>query len=162
MIRLCATSPSGSVMAARVNIRDWRYGDSTVGLHRADLQAEREAAAGTQVPATGPGERVTGGNANGDTPFQLSHIGWSCLNVPGHGVHCLDPHFDHERASNTHYQVKVFDTADPSSDAATFLGTESLLRSDHYHGQPCLPGHGEYFAIPLGPSVYYGCHHFDF
>jgi hypothetical protein len=112
--------------------------------------------------ATRPSQRATAGNANGNTPSQLSHIGWSCLNVPGHGVHCLDPHFDHERASNTHYQVKVFDTADPSSDDATFLGTESLLRSDQYHGQPCLPGHGEYFAIPLGPSVYYGCHHFDF
>jgi hypothetical protein len=74
--------------------------------------------------ATGPSQRATAGNANGNTPFQLSHIGWSCLNVPGHGVHCLDPHFDHERASNTHYQVKVFDTADPSSDDATFRHRE--------------------------------------
>jgi hypothetical protein len=96
-------------------------------------------------------------NGDGNTPFRLTEAGWNCLNVPGHGVHCEDPHA--EIGSGVHIQVKVFDTADPSSDSAAFLGTESLVRADHYKGQPCLPGHGTYFLLPFG---YYACHHFDF
>lgn len=94
---------------------------------------------------------------DGSTPFRLTQAGWHCLNVPGHGVHCEDPHA--AIGSSVHIQVKVFDTADPLSDSARFLGTESLVRADHYKGQPCLPGHGDYFLLPFG---YYACHHFDF
>lgn len=72
-------------------------------------------------------------------------------------MHCEDPHA--EIGSSVHIQVKVFDTSDVGSDSAPFLGTESLVRADHYKGQPCLPGHGEYFLLPFG---YYACHHFDF
>jgi hypothetical protein len=79
------------------------------------------------------------------------------VNVPGHGVHCEDPHA--EIGSSVHIQVKVFDTSDVASTSATFLGTESLVRADHYRGQPCLPGHGDYFLLPFG---YYACHHYDF
>ena len=77
--------------------------------------------------------------------------------LPGHGVHCEDPHA--EIGSSVHIQVKVFDTSDVGADSAPFLGTESLVRADHYHGQPCLPGHGEDLLLPFG---YYACHHFDF
>jgi hypothetical protein len=94
---------------------------------------------------------------DGNTPSRLTQAGWHCVNVPGHGVHCEDPHA--EIGSSVHIQVKVFDTSDVGSDSAAFLGTESLMRADHYHGQPCLPGHGEYFLLPFG---YYACHHFDF
>jgi hypothetical protein len=69
----------------------------------------------------------------------------------------MDPHAS--IGASVHIQVKVFDTDDPSSDSARFLGTESLIRADHYKGQPCLPGHGEYLLLPFG---YYACHHFDF
>ena len=94
---------------------------------------------------------------HGNTPLHLTQAGWNCLNVPGHGVHCEDPHA--AIGSSVHIQVKVFDTSDVGSDSAAFLGTESLVRADHYHGQPCLPGHGAYFLLPFG---YYACHHFDF
>jgi hypothetical protein len=97
------------------------------------------------------------GAGAGNTPAQLTAAGWQCEDVPGHGVHCLDPHAS--IGASVHMQVKVFDTGDPSSDAAPFLGTESLIRADQYKGQPCLPGHGEYFPLPFG---YYACHHFDF
>ncbi len=96
-------------------------------------------------------------SGEGNTPSQLTRSGWHCVNVPGHGVHCEDPHG--EIGSSVHIQVKVFDTSDVGSDSATFLGTESLVRADHYHGQPCLPGHGEYVLLPFG---YYACHHFEF
>ena len=114
----------------------------------------------TVVAGVVGGAATTGGaqhTGDGNTPFRLTQAGWQCLNVPGHGVHCLDPHG--EIGSSVHIQVKVFDTADPSSDSATFQGTESLVRADHYRGQPCLPGHGEYLLLPFG---YYACHHFDF
>ena len=94
---------------------------------------------------------------DGNTPSRLAQAGWHCVNVPGHGVHCEDPHG--EIGSSVHIQVKVFDTADVNSDSAAFLGAESLVRADHYRGQPCLPGHGEYVLLPFG---YYACHHFDF
>ena len=93
----------------------------------------------------------------GNTPAHLTKAGWQCLDVPEHGVHCMDPHAS--IGASVHIQVKVFDTDDPSSDSARFLGTESLIRTDHYKGQPCLPGHGAYFLLPFG---YYACHHFDF
>ena len=96
-------------------------------------------------------------SGDGNTPSRLTQAGWHCVNVPGHGVHCEDPHA--EIGSSVHIQVKVFDTSDVASTSATFLGTESLMRADHYQGQPCLPGHGEYFLLPFG---YYACHHFDF
>lgn len=96
-------------------------------------------------------------SGDGNTPSHLTQAGWHCVNVPGHGVHCEDPHA--EIGSSVHIQVKVFDTSDVGSDSAPFLGTESLVRADHYKGQPCLPGHGDYFLLPFG---YYACHHFDF
>jgi hypothetical protein len=112
------------------------------------------AAAANVAPA------LSQGNGVGNSPYQLTKAGWRCLNVPFHGIHCEDPHWDH---NGVHVQVKVFDTADPTSRDAKFLGTESLIRSDRYAGQPCLPGHGEYFLIPAGPRAgYYACHHFDF
>ena len=123
------------------------------------------AAACSQTPvapsalgtAAATGGSVSQRAGDGNTPSRLTQAGWHCVNVPGHGVHCEDPHA--EIGSSVHIQVKVFDTSDVGSDSATFLGTESLVRADHYRGQPCVPGHGEYFLLPFG---YYACHHFDF
>ena len=112
------------------------------------------SAVGTTVTADGGASQPAG---TGNTPSRLTQAGWHCVNVPGHGVHCEDPHA--AIGSSVHIQVKVFDTPDVGSDSAAFLGTESLMRADHYRGQPCLPGHGEYFLLPFG---YYACHHFDF
>ena len=114
------------------------------------------------APSTVGAAGATGSSASqrvgqGNTPSHLTQAGWHCVNVPGHGVHCEDPHAD--IGSSVHIQVKVFDTSDVASTSATFLGTESLVRADHYRGQPCLPGHGDYFLLPFG---YYACHHFDF
>jgi len=104
-----------------------------------------------------PADTQSRGAGAGNTPAQLTRAGWQCQDVPGHGVHCLDPHAS--IGASVHIQVKVFDTDDPSSDSAPFLGMESLIRADQYKGQPCLPGHAEYLLLPFG---YYACHHFDF
>jgi len=97
------------------------------------------------------------GNGAGNTPAQLTQAGWVCLNVPDHGVHCLAP--NKTFGASVSIPVKVFETSNPADEDAPFLGTESLIRADRYQGQPCLPGHGEYFLLPFG---YYSCHHFDF
>jgi len=114
----------------------------------APAETARLAAASTQ-PSQGEGP--------GNTPAQLTRAGWNCQDVPGHGVHCTRP--SHEFGSSVSIPVKVYDTSDPGDDDAPFLGTESLIRADRYHGQPCLPGHGSYSLLPFG---YYACHHFDF
>lgn len=120
--------------------------------------SDSPAAPSPQPSATAGGVPDTAvRSGDGNTPARLTHAGWFCENVPGHGVHCMDPHA--VVGSSVHIQVKVFDTSDPSSSTASFLGTESLMRADRYRGQPCLPGHGEYFLLPFG---YYACHHFDF
>lgn len=116
--------------------------------------------AGSAVPVDTTGPDTAQRNGQGNTPAQLTRAGWACMDVPGHGVHCLDPHWTQ---FGVHIQVKVFDTTDLTSTDATFLGTESLIWNEQYAGQPCLPGHGEYFLIPDGPAAgYYACHHFDF
>jgi hypothetical protein len=106
---------------------------------------------------TAAGSSESRGLGEGNTPAQLAGAGWQCQDVPGHGVHCLDPQAT--IGDSVHIQVKVFDTTDPAAASAPFLGMESLVRADHYKGQPCLPGHGEYFLLPFG---YRACHHFDF
>jgi hypothetical protein len=103
------------------------------------------------------GSSESRGAGAGNTPAQLTAAGWQCQDVPDHGVHCLDPHA--AIGESVHMQVKVFETSDPSSATAPFLGMEGLIRADHYKGQPCLPGHGAYLLLPFG---YYACHHFNF
>jgi hypothetical protein len=58
-------------------------------------------------------------------------------------------------------QLLYFDTTDPSSDDANLMGTETLLRSDLFHGQPCPtePSGRYHFVGDLDEGViYYGCH----
>ena len=98
------------------------------------------------------------GQTGGLSPKQLSDHGWICVNATG--VHCAPPGTSLPPTAPT-LQLLYFDTTDPSSDDANLLGTETLLRSDLFHGQPCpTEPSGEYHVVgDLGGGVtYYGCH----
>lgn len=105
---------------------------------------------------------VAGASAQGkgNTPYRLGQAGWHCENVPGLGVHCFPPGAYNASAS---LSVKYFDTTDPGSNDAAFLGTELLIRADLYAGQPCpQEGSDHYHALDLdgnGSIDYYACHH---
>ena len=93
--------------------------------------------------------------AQGNNPAHLKEQGWNCFNVPGLGVHCEAPGGGNSSATTP---LKVYDTADPADEEATFLGTEILVRPDLYAGQPCpqndLP---DYEDIGFART----CHHYD-
>jgi hypothetical protein len=92
---------------------------------------------------------------------QLNDHGWTCFNVPGLGVHCAEPGQEFPPTQPVVQLLYFFNTTDPTSDVPDFTGTETLLRADKYHGQPCpTEASGEYFFIgDLGGGVeYYGCH----
>lgn len=110
----------------------------------------------TPIPAETASTVGSRGNGPGNSPAQLSRAGWTCLDVPGHGVHC----FPSVRpiGNSVAIPVLVYDTSDPGDSAAPFLGTEIMIRADKYQGQPCLPGHGDYSLLPFG---YYACHHYE-
>ncbi len=110
------------------------------------------AAAALSLPTAAAGQ------SGGLSPKQLSDHGWICVNATG--VHCAPPGTSLPPTAPT-LQLLYFDTSDPSSDDANLLGTETLLRSDLFHGQPCpIEPSGEYhFVGDLGGGVtYYGCH----
>src|SRR6266508_5013559 len=94
--------------------------------------------------------------ASGDglTAAQLKAQGWTCVLVPDENLlHCRTPGSEPLVAGPTELDFLVFDAS-----GATLLGTEHLIRSDLYHGQPCngTPT-GPYEFIPRGPG-YYACH----
>ena len=96
--------------------------------------------------------------ASGDglTAAQLKAQGWTCVLVPDENLlHCRTPGSEPLVTGPTQLDFLVFDAS-----GATLLGTEHLIRSDLYHGQPCngTPT-GPYEFIPRGPG-YYACHHF--
>ena len=118
----------------------------------------------------------------GQSPAQLQRAGWDCLNpapfFPGNpNVHCFPPGQLAAVVAGTAVSamLKAFATPDPNADEAPFLGTEHMIRADHFHNQPCPtdpPGGppGETSSPPLyeysylGPRFgwdYYICHHFD-
>ncbi len=96
-------------------------------------------------------------SADGLTAAQLQAQGWTCILVgaPENLLHCRNPGSEPLGAGPTELDFLIFDAS-----GATFLGTEHLIRSDLYHGQPCngTPT-GLYEFIPRGPG-YYACHHF--
>ena len=71
--------------------------------------------------------------------------------------------------------LKAFATPDVNADEADFLGTEHMIRADHFHNQPCPtdPPGGPPGETSSPPSYtyssllrlfgwdYYICHHFD-
>jgi hypothetical protein len=107
------------------------------------------------LPITAAGAKKSGGLS----PEQLNEHGWTCFNVPGLGVHCSAPGQEWPPTGPTAQLLYFFNTTDPTSDVPDFTGTESLLRDDFYHGQPCpTTASGEYnFLGNLGLD-YWGCH----
>jgi hypothetical protein len=121
-------------------------------------------------------------SGTGSSPAQLQRAGWDCLNPAGAfpanpNVHCFPP--GKLAAVNAGTAVSamlyVFATPDVNAEEAAFLGTERILRADHFHNQPCPtdpPGGppGVTSSPPLyewsylGPRFgwdYYICHTFD-
>src|SRR4051794_40171246 len=80
--------------------------------------------------------------AAGSSPAQLARAGWDCFLPPldfNPNVHCAPPG---QLAGIVSGQARTgmfvtFATTDLGAESATFLGTERLIRSDLYHGQPC-------------------------
>lgn len=116
------------------------------------------AAAALALPAT------ASSTSGGLSPKQLNDAGWTCFNVPGLGVHCAPPGQAFPPNGQPHIQLLYFvHTTDPFSDVPDLTGTETLIRSDLYQGQPCPtePGpNGGYTYLPdIGiPLDYYACH----
>lgn len=124
--------------------------------------------------ATNPAKPATeaGGNRQEadvrtqSSPAALHAEGWDCLYVV-HAVHCAEPGALATITSGTaeKFTVLVFDTMDPESSDAPFLGKEVNIRADLFQGQPCPtdPPSRQYTYLPdIGvPFEYYGCHRFD-
>jgi hypothetical protein len=90
---------------------------------------------------------------------QLNSHGWTCFNVPSLGVHCSPPGQPWPPTKPHQVLLYFFHTTDPTSMVPDFTGTESLLRKDHFHGQPCPTEGGEYTDLTfLGLPDYLGCH----
>jgi hypothetical protein len=88
--------------------------------------------------ATGPALLASAGEGAGNTPAQLTQAGWSCQDVPGHGVHCTAP--GSAFGSSVAIPVKVFATSDPTDDEAAFLGMESLISCGQVSGTAVSAG----------------------
>jgi hypothetical protein len=121
-------------------------------------------------------------SGGGRSPAQLQRAGWDCLNPAAAfpenpNVHCFPPGKLAAVVAGTAVSALLvtFATADVNAVEAPFLGTEHMLRADHFHNQPCPtdpPGGppGETRSPPLyewsylGPGFgwdYYICHTFD-
>lgn len=106
------------------------------------------------------------GAAGGITPKQLSDQGWTCFFVPGLGVHCAAPGQEWPPTGPTAQLLYFFELGvDPATwdQAGFFSGTETLLRGDKYHGQPCpTASNGEYNPLGnlgvVGGAEYWACH----
>ena len=107
-------------------------------------------------------------NSNG-SPQHLVDSGWSCPVLLGL-VHCLPPGTSLKSAESPSLTARVFDTTDPSSDNAPFLGTEHVIRADVFEkgggNQPPCPQDPPTFeyrdlrTTDLG-IPYYACHSYD-
>jgi hypothetical protein len=103
----------------------------------------------------------SGAKRGGLSPAQLNDHGWTCFNVPGLGVHCAPPGQTFPPTQSHVQLLYFFNTTDVTSDVPDFTGTESLIRDDFFHGQPCpTEPSGEYgFLGDLGGGAeYWGCH----
>ena len=107
--------------------------------------------------------------AAGSSPAQLAQAGWDCFLPPiefNPNVHCAPPGqlagiVSGEAIAAT---FLVFATTDVNASSAQFVGTERLIRADHFHGQPCPtdPPSLEYsWLYPRFGWDYYICHTFD-
>jgi hypothetical protein len=103
----------------------------------------------------------SGARSGGLSPNQLNEHGWTCFNVPGLGVHCSAPGTAFPPTGPHAQLLYFFNTEDPESTVPDFTGTESLVRDDHFHGQPCpTEPDGEYHLLGDlgGGAEYWGCH----
>jgi hypothetical protein len=96
-------------------------------------------------------------SADGLTAAQLQAHGWACRIPAGETLlNCRSPGTEPLPAGPTEVNFLVFDAS-----GSTFLGTEHVIRSDLYGGQPCEGTPiGTYEFIPVGPG-YYACYHFS-
>jgi hypothetical protein len=86
--------------------------------------------------------------ARGPSIEQLEKAGWDCSLVIAGEPHC----FKKELTGQPSATVRVFDAS------GNFLGTETLLRSDLYAGQPCpQEGLSQWVDLQFG---YHACHHY--
>lgn len=103
------------------------------------------------------------------SPQHLVDSGWACPVLLGL-VHCLPPGTSLKSASSPALTARVFDTTNPSSNDAAFLGTEHVIRADVFENgganQPPCPQDPPTFeyrdlrTTDLG-IPYYACHHYD-
>jgi hypothetical protein len=106
------------------------------------------------------------------SPAQLTKAGWTCFVPPPEtnnpNAHCAPPgHF--EAGVSPSWRLFAFQTGDVAATEANFQGTERLIRSDLYHGQPCPtdPSPDDpptYLYSDVEPATgldYHICHTFD-
>jgi hypothetical protein len=113
-----------------------------------------------------PGSGVA---AQGFGPGQLASAGWDCFLPPldfNPNVHCAPPGQLEAIVSGDARSAMfvAFATPDLKATRAEFLGTERLIRSDLYHGQPCPTDPPTFAYSSLFPRFgwdYYICHTFD-
>jgi hypothetical protein len=107
--------------------------------------------------------------AGGMGPARLADAGWDCFLPPldfNPNVHCAPPG-QLERIISGEARAATFvafATTDLDAASATLLGTERLIRSDLYHGQPCPTEPPTYQYSSLFPRFgwdYHICHTFD-
>jgi hypothetical protein len=112
---------------------------------------------------------TSGGAPGGLSAGQLNDAGWTCFNVETPivgplGVHCAPPGQPFPPVGQPHIQLLYFfHTTDPTSRVPDYTCTETLIRQDLYHGQPCptmpAPDGGYTYLPDIGiPLPYYGCH----
>ena len=126
-----------------------------------------EAADHGQRADVGTDAAVNPWAVNGVSPASLHAAEWDCDVV--HAVHCAGPGVFESVGSGTAetFTVLVFETRDPASDDAPFLGTEFNVRADLFKGQPCPtdpPSRQYTYLGPGGLDIgldYYACHRFD-
>lgn len=98
------------------------------------------------------------GGQGGLSPAQLNDHGWHCFNHPTLGVHCAAPGQEWPPTGPTSQLLYFFNTHDVTSTTPDYTGTETLLRSDKYHGQPCPTQPGGYAYLGGLGLDYWGCH----
>jgi hypothetical protein len=87
---------------------------------------------------------ATASGGGGRSPAQLQRAGWDCLNPAAAfpenpNVHCFPPGKLEAVVSGTAVSALLvaFATPDVNAEEAPFLGTEHMLRANHFHNQPC-------------------------
>ena len=112
-----------------------------------------------------PGQALAGGHG----PAKLAEAGWDCFQPPpdfNPYIHCAPPGQLEGIVSGEAKAAMfvTFATTDLDATSAPVLGTERLIRSDLYRGQPCPTDQPTYQYSSLFPRfgwAYHICHTFD-